>query len=1248
MMFPTVGGENRRINHTGIRTSVNKPDDKNRFMEFGRKDGHLERRFFSQFQSGSALQHKSVLHIISATGINVSVEESDSPAADDDFVRASDIPSDVETSESSSIKSEASPTLAESRRSRTARKSEMPPIKNEDLIPGATFTGKVRSIQPFGAFIDFGAFTDGLVHVSRLSDNFVKDVGSIVSVGQEVKVRLIEANAKTGRISLTMSESDDISMLQQQKDATTSGDKVRTARRSTSKPGQKRDEMKTTKFVKGQDLEGTVKNLTRSGQEVSVRVLRISRGQVTLTMKKEDDVGSNLQLTQGVIHAATNPFVLAFRRNKDISSFLDERDKSATAAKKLEKPTPIEIGGEVSQMEAGSSIPKVQDQPTSSDNGMASVPSAVSETVEDDEAPSKEKDELADITNRNEDPQNVMSGSPETLDGALQTIEKETEETTLNQTIEETPSIDVSGEIAEQALSTDGPKAGEFTESQTEDTIAKDEVQILTPATEEKETEDTTEALAPEGSVSTENPKDEEVVQNQTDDVIAKDEEQIQTPTTESEIPSAGSLKEKESGPIPDKNGSIISSGEEPDVSSSQKTKEHDLGRDRVEEREIWDEDDEGNEVDVVFVSMVEEAFMDLMNRQGSACRAFADYFTDFETEAVVCQVQQVRVLVGQSSIFGPCDIDPQKIEAVVKWERPTNVTEIFTNHKSLKYLLTQKELNLRQRRWIELIKDYDCTIDYHPGKANVVADALSRKSSSSIAHLRVKYMPLLIELRYLGIELNAENYGALIANFRVRSTLIDKVHQMQAQDPQLMKLKEDVQKGLRTDFTRSWKNLTVTSSPQQHGEVKAVMTLRKGKEVDNKVEMLVTKENQIVPVNVENSPWEEKEETDPREYVPKAPFPQRLGKGEKGKSIDVCTKKRNIHVHTMHPSSTKMYRTLRDHYWWQGMKREIAKFISRCLVYRQIKVEHQRPAGCSQPLPIPEWKWEHITMDFVAGLPCTQKGHDSVWVVVDRLTKSAHFLPFKTTYSMDKLGSIYVVEIVRLHGVPMSIVSDRDSHFTSKFWTSLQNALGTKLNFSTTFHPQTDGQSERTIQTLEDMLRTCVMEFKGNWDNYLPLMEFAYNNSYQASIEMAPYEALYGRKYGTLVCWDEVGEQRLFGPELVQDTNEKIQLIRDRLKVAQDRQKSYVDKCRQELEFKVGDRVFIRISPWKRVLRFGKRVKLSPCYIGPYEIIKRIGLLAYRLALPPELSRIHDVFHVSMLRKYIYDPSHMLSKQPI
>ena len=172
--------------------------------------------------------------------------------------------------------------------------------------------------------------------------------------------------------------------------------------------------------------------------------------------------------------------------------------------------------------------------------------------------------------------------------------------------------------------------------------------------------------------------------------------------------------------------------------------------------------------------------------------------------------------------------------------------------------------------------------------------------------------------------------------------------------------------------------------------------------------------------------------------------------------------------------------------------------------------------------------------MDFLVGLPRFQSGHDTIWVIVDRLTKSAHFLPIKNSDSLDKLAQLYVREIIILHGTPVSIVSYRDPRFTLRFWPSLQNALGTRLHFSTTFHPQTDDQFERTIQTLEDMLRACVMEFRGSWDNHLPLMEFAYNNSYQASIGMAPYEALYGRKCRTPVCWDEVGERKLVGPEMV------------------------------------------------------------------------------------------------------------------
>ena len=284
--------------------------------------------------------------------------------------------------------------------------------------------------------------------------------------------------------------------------------------------------------------------------------------------------------------------------------------------------------------------------------------------------------------------------------------------------------------------------------------------------------------------------------------------------------------------------------------------------------------------------------------------------------------------------------------------------------------------------------------------------------------------------------------------------------------------------------------------------------------------------------------------------------------------------------------------------------------------------------------------------MDFLVGLPRCRSGHDTIWVIMDRLTKSANFLPIRNSDSLDKLAQLYVREIIRLHGTLVSIVSDRDPRFTSRFWPSLQNALGTILHFSTVFHPQTDGQSERSMQTLEDMLSACVMEFRRRSDTHLSLMEFAYNNSYQTSIGMAPYESLYGRKCRTPVCWDEVGERKLVGSKIVLMTCDKVKFIRERLKIAQDKQKRYADNRRRDLEFEVEDMVFLRISPWKSVLRFGKRGELSPRYIGPYRIVERIGEVTYRLEFRLELDSIHDVFHVSMLRKYIPDPSHVLTEQ--
>ena len=209
-------------------------------------------------------------------------------------------------------------------------------------------------------------------------------------------------------------------------------------------------------------------------------------------------------------------------------------------------------------------------------------------------------------------------------------------------------------------------------------------------------------------------------------------------------------------------------------------------------------------------------------------------------------------------------------------------------------------------------------------------------------------------------------------------------------------------------------------------------------------------------------------------------------------------------------------------------------------------------------------------------------------------------------------------------------------------------NELGVKLNLSTAFHPKTDGQSERTIQTLEDMLRSCVLQFKGHWNEYLPLAEFTYNNSYHSSIEMSPYEALFRKQCRTPLCWNETGERKLLGPEIVQTTVDKVNIIRARLKAAQDRQKSYVGKRRNDLEFEAEDRVFLKLSHSKGVVRFGKRGKLSPRYIGPFEIVDRIGLVAYRLDLSEELARVHNVFHISMLRKYISDLSHVLEAPEI
>ncbi|GKA07161.1 putative reverse transcriptase domain-containing protein [Tanacetum coccineum] len=318
---------------------------------------------------------------------------------------------------------------------------------------------------------------------------------------------------------------------------------------------------------------------------------------------------------------------------------------------------------------------------------------------------------------------------------------------------------------------------------------------------------------------------------------------------------------------------------------------------------------------------------------------------------------------------------------------------------------------------------------------------------------------------------------------------------------------------------------------------------------------------------------------------------------------------------HSIHPGVDKMYYDLRDMYWWPGMKRDIAIYDSKCLTCAKVKAEHQRSSGLLQQPEIPEWKWDKITMNLITKLPRSRSGHDAIWVIVNRLTKSAHFLAIHEDFNTEKLARWAIYFTLLANGTE----SVRD-------------------DLSTAYHPQTDGQSERTIQTLEDMLRACVIDFSGSWDVHLPLAEFSYNNSYHSSILCAPFEALYGRKCRSHVLWTEIEEGSLIGPELVLETIYKVVLIKEKLKAARDREKSYADKRRKPLEFKVGDQVLLKVLPWKGIVHFGKKGKLAPRYVGPFEILERIGLVAYRLRLPEELSNVHDTFHVSNLKKCLAD----------
>ncbi|WVZ84900.1 hypothetical protein U9M48_031870 [Paspalum notatum var. saurae] len=440
-------------------------------------------------------------------------------------------------------------------------------------------------------------------------------------------------------------------------------------------------------------------------------------------------------------------------------------------------------------------------------------------------------------------------------------------------------------------------------------------------------------------------------------------------------------------------------------------------------------------------------------------------------------------------------------VHALKIWRHypPGNTCHIYTDHKSLKYILTQPELNMRQRRWLELIKDYDLEIHYHPGKANVVADALSRRAHCHMLEVRPMARVICCEINEIEVitEQMAELYSLII-----EPTIKEQIIAAQKQDKSMAYIREGINEEKRACFTLDDQGV------------------------------LWFKGRLVVPRDME------------------------LRK----KILDEA----HTSMFTIHPGSNKMYQDLKQKFWWTRMKREIAKYVSECDVCQRVKADHLKPAGMLQPLAVPSWKWEDIHMDFIVGLPRTQKGYDSIWVIIDRLTKSAHFVPVKTIYHAKTYAELYIARIL-----PKEL---RNGSFRSSIWEKMR----TPLNRS------------------------------------------------------------------------EPGERLIFGPDLVTQAEEQVKFIHSNLKRAQSRQKSYSDKRRRPLVFEVNDHVYLRVSPMKGVHRFGVKGKLAPRYVGPFKITEQCGPVAYRLELPPHLAAVHDVFHVSQLKKCLRVPEEAVDTSQI
>lgn len=346
------------------------------------------------------------------------------------------------------------------------------------------------------------------------------------------------------------------------------------------------------------------------------------------------------------------------------------------------------------------------------------------------------------------------------------------------------------------------------------------------------------------------------------------------------------------------------------------------------------------------------------------------------------------------------------------------------------------------------------------------------------------------------------------------------------------------------------------------------------------------------------------------------------------------------------HEGYHKTFQRIRANFYWKGMRSRIKEFIKECEVCQRHKVESLTPRGLLQPLSIPEKIWEDISMDFIDGLP-SSRGKSTIFVVVDRLSKYAHFMALSHPYTAVSIAQIFFENIFKLHGMPKSIVCDRDPAFTSQFWIELFRLHGTSFNFSSAYHPQTDGQTEVVNRTLEMYLRCFTSSQPKEWGKWLAWAEYSYNTSWHSTIKTTPFVVVYGREPPTLLTYlpgtarVEAVEKELMARDQV------LKELKENIKVAQERMKRLYDSKHREEEFEEGDWVFLKLHPYRQVsVHMRKNAKLSARFFGPFKIIKKINPVAYKLELP-QGSRIHPVFHISLLKRRLGNDQVILPQLP-